>query len=86
MQSATKRQGKLLLAILVLVIILTGVFIIQNWQPVSINLLGFLIQGRLFMVLIAFFGLGFLSGWLGCYLRKERKRVAKNNKPQPLED
>ncbi|HSV75480.1 MAG TPA: LapA family protein [Bacteroidales bacterium] len=80
MEKPTTKQSSRFYALMAIVLILTVIFIIQNWQPISINLLGFMIQGRLFMVLIAFFGLGFLSGWLGCHVRKERKRL-ENTKP-----
>lgn len=54
------------------------IFIIQNWQQVTFNLLGLKLEGLGFLVFLVIFGMGFAAGWLWESLRSRKKQKQDN--------
>lgn len=77
-----KKTNTFLLIVYCIIAVLVMVFIIQNWQSVTINILGLKVEGKSFIVFLVIFGLGFVSGWLFEYLRHSRK--AKKEKKETI--
>ncbi len=50
------------------------IFIIQNWQKVTFNLLGLKLEGLGFLVFLVIFAMGFAAGWLWESLRSRKKQ------------
>ena len=71
----SKTTRALFIAFYIIVAILLIVFVVQNWEPVSINVFGLQVAGRSFLVFLAIFILGFFSGWFWGYLRQTRKTM-----------
>jgi len=74
------------MALVAVIFALTVIFAAQNWQPVCLSLLGFVVQGPLFIALIAFFGLGLLSGWLWGRMSRKSKSIDQGDKQPPRAD
>ncbi len=58
------------------------IFIIQNWQSVTFNLLGLKLEGLGFLVFLVIFGIGFAAGWLWESLRVRKKQKLETKKLQ----
>ncbi|MEE4177935.1 MAG: LapA family protein [Bacteroides sp.] len=72
-----KTTNVLLMILYVIIAILLVVFIVQNWQPVNINIFGLKVEGRSFIVFLVIFILGFFSGWFWSFLRQTRRTMAE---------
>ncbi len=68
-----KNSTTILLVLYGIIAVLVGIFIFQNRAPIEINLLGFMLVGRTFIIFMALLGIGFIAGWLFEYLRQVRK-------------
>lgn len=79
-----KNKHTILLILYGIITVLIVVFIIQNRTPIEINLLGFKVAGRSFVLFLVIFGLGFVSGLFFEHLRLSRKarRLAKKEENQ----
>lgn len=64
------------------------IFIIQNWQQVTFNLLGLKLEGLGFLVFLVIFAMGFAGGWLWENLRwrKKQKQDSKKHNEQSSND
>jgi len=77
-----KKTNVFLMIFYGIIAVLIVVFIIQNWQSVTINILGLKVEGKSFIVFLVIFALGFVSGWFFEYLRHSRK--AKKEKKETI--
>lgn len=75
-----KTTNTLLMILYGIIAILAIVFIVQNWQPIPINVFGIKAEGRSFIVFLVIFVLGFFSGWLWKYLRESRKAMEERKR------
>ncbi len=64
-----------------LIALVVLIFIIDNWDPVKFQFLGFELKGYGFLVFLIIFLLGFFGGWLWSYSRQ----LKKGKKPQKPE-
>jgi uncharacterized integral membrane protein len=58
------------------------VFSALNWQKVDINFLFIKIEGRLFLLLIAFFLLGFFLGKISHMLNKRKEKKERKRRDE----
>ncbi len=84
-----KKTSTFLLILYGIIFVLFAVFIIQNWQSVTINFFGIKVEGKSFIVFLVTFGIGFFSGWLFKYLRglgKPKKEARKEKGVKYIEE
>ncbi|MDR4987726.1 MAG: hypothetical protein RG741_02660 [Bacteroidales bacterium] len=58
------------------------IFIVQNWDKVTFNLLGLRLEGFGFLVFLVIYALGFVSGWLWEFFRNKKNTKAKDLKKE----
>jgi len=68
------QHSRIFYLLMAIVLILTAIFIGQNWQPIKINLLGIEMTGRAFLVFAVIFASGLSIGY---FARSIKKNVSK---------
>ncbi|HSV87581.1 MAG TPA: hypothetical protein VLH61_02975 [Bacteroidales bacterium] len=82
MKTGNAKHMRLKLAFIILALIIIAIFIGQNWQPLTVTLLGIKIEGKAFFVFICLFAAGFALGYLLCKYRKKSK-IGNNTAVEP---
>jgi uncharacterized integral membrane protein len=78
----TKKKPVIFWITAVLILTIVIVFSALNWQLVDINFLFIKIEGRLFLILIVFFLLGFFLGKISHLLNNRKERQEKKRRDE----